>query len=61
MIYKNIYGGFQSIGVPQIIQVMYDLDLVLKPMVLGIPHFKKPPNVADDTCYRHHANIDLDR
>ena len=30
-------------GYHQIIQVMEDHELVLKPMVLGIHNFKKPP------------------
>ena len=37
-----IFCGFPKIGAPQIIQVMDDHDLVLKPMV-GYPHSRKHP------------------
>jgi len=45
---SSCYGTFpQVMGVTQkIIQFIDDHDLVLKPMVLGIPHFKNPLNLS---------------
>ena len=40
---SSCYGTFQSDGgTKKFIQFIDDHDLVLKPMVLGIPHFKNP-------------------
>ena len=39
----------EVIGYPQIIQVMDDHDLLLKPMGLGDPPFKEPPHL--DGCF----------
>ena len=38
----SIDGGFQVMGVPQKTHPSHSTLLVLRPMVLGIPHFKNP-------------------
>ena len=55
---SNIKWRFPEIGVPPIIQ--NQTTLVLKPMVLGYPHFRKPPNgpeTGGNSMANHHLLI----